>query len=233
MLSRKYLRKKYQRMQSILSSGELKAVGKVYGTDKINKYHSFAGKNYLDIYSMYFSPLRNLKITLLEIGIKGGASLKTFRDFFHRGRILGLDIDPVTAFKDTRITTYIGSQGDTEILSKIFSDHPKIDIVIDDGSHVNELTVASFNLIFSRLQKGGYYIIEDLACSYLEDKLTEGIKVGNWTGMHLNNPSVKMVNNRSDIDTLVLKLIKDIDFCKGEVEYVHFWSQLCIIKKIG
>ncbi len=230
--AKKFIRKNYLKFQSAISSGELVALGKIYKNDKINEYHSFSGKSYMDIYSLYLSPIRNENITMLEIGIRDGSSLRIFRDFFKKGKILGLDIDPNTAFSDNRITTYIGSQNSIEIINKIFNENPVINIVLDDGSHINELTIASFQLIFDKLPKGSFYIIEDLACSYLEDSLEEGIKVGNWPGMHLNDPSVQFVNKRSDINHFFLELIKKMDERKGEVEFVHFWSQLCVIKKV-
>lgn len=229
---RKFLKTSYVKLQSFLSSGELNEYGKIYNTDKINEYHTFSCKSYLDVYSMYLSPLKDIPISMLEIGIRDGSSLRTFRDFFKKGKILGLDINPETAFKEDRIVTYIGSQNSPEIISKIFNENPVINVVLDDGSHVNELTIASFELIFSRLQKGGYYIIEDLACTYLEDDLEKGIQEGGWPGMSLNDSSVKMVNRRSDMNDFFLKMIKDMDYRKGEIEYIHFWSQLCVIKKI-
>lgn len=229
---KKLLRTNYLKFQSAISSGELVKLGEIYKNDKVNEYHSFSGKSYMDIYSMYFNPIKEENITLLEIGIRDGSSLRIFRDFFKRGKILGLDIDPSTAFKDNRITTYIGSQSSPEIIKKIFDENPLINIVLDDGSHVNELTIASFKLIFERLPKGAIYIIEDLACTYLEDSLEEGIKIGHWPGMYLNDPSVKMVNRRSDMNDFFLQLIKVMDERKGEVEFVHFWSQICVIKKV-
>lgn len=229
---KKYLKYNYLKLKGALSSGELQELGKIYNNDKVNEYHSFSGKTYMDIYSMYFNPVKDSNITMLEIGIRDGSSLRIFRDYFKKGKILGLDIDPRTAFKENRIVTYIGSQSSPEIINKIFEENPQINIVLDDGSHVNELTIASFKLIFERLPKGSIYIIEDLSCSYLEDSLEEGIKIGHWPGMHLNDSTVKMVNRRSDMNGFFLKLIEEMDARKGEVEYVHFWSQLCVIKKI-
>lgn len=202
------------------------------GTDKVNQHHSFAGKNYLDIYDLYFTKLRHSNVKMLEIGIRDGSSLRTFRDYFKNGTIIGLDINPETSFKENRIITYIGSQSSPEVLDKVFIDHPQINVVLDDGSHINELTIKSFHLIFDRLPKGSYYIIEDLACTYLEENLENDIKVGGWPGMDLNDASVKMVNNRSDINDFFQTIFKDLDFGKGNVEYVHFWSQICVIKKI-
>lgn len=229
---KKFLRKNYLKFQSAISSKELAKLGEIYKTDKIDKWHSFSGKSYMDIYSIYFNPIKDEKITLLEIGIKGGASLRAFKEFFKNGKILGLDIDPGTAFTDSRITTYVGSQDSSEVIKKIFDEHPLINIVLDDGSHVNKLTIASFQLIFDKLPRGSLYIIEDLACSYLEDSLQERIKIGNWPGMHFNDPSVQFVNRRTDMNNLFLKLIREMDERRGEVEFVHFWSQMCIIKKI-
>ena len=152
-------------------SRTLSNFGKKNKTDKINEHHSFAGKNYLDIYSLYLQPLRNDKLTMLEIGIRDGASLRTFRDYFKHGQIIGLDIDPQTYFKEERIKTYIGSQSSAKAIDEIFLNHPEIKIVLDDGSHINQLTLESFNLIFNRLPKGSFYIIEDLPGKYTQDLL--------------------------------------------------------------
>lgn len=206
-------------------------LGTKYKTDKINEHHSFAGKNYLDIYDLYFSPLKNKDVKMLEIGIREGSSLRTFRDYFKNGHIIGLDINPETAFTEPKISTYIGSQSSSVSIEKIFKDHPIINIVLDDGSHVNELTIASFNLIFKKLPTGSFYIIEDMACTYLEENLEGDIIRGGWPGMALNDPSVKMVNKREDMNQLFYKIIKDLDYRQGEVEFIHFWSQVCIIKK--
>ena len=136
-----------------------------------------------------------------------------------------------TAFTEERISTYIGSQSSPELIKKIFREHPVINIVLDDGSHVNELTIASFNLIFNKLPSGSFYIIEDMACTYLEENLQSDIIRGGWPGMSLNDSSVEMVNRREDMDRLFQKLIKDLDYRQGDIEFIHFWSQVCVIKK--
>src|SRR5688500_8141178 len=94
------LKRTYLKAKGILSNGELNKYGEIYRTDKTDCYHSFAGKSYLDIYNTYMSPLKNSKVTMLEIGIRGGASLRAFRDYFTKGKIIGLDIDPGAAFTE-------------------------------------------------------------------------------------------------------------------------------------
>ena len=41
-----------------------------------------------------------------------------------------------------------------------------VDIVIDDGSHVNEHVIKSFRTLFPFLTEGGIYAIEDTQTSY-------------------------------------------------------------------
>ena len=38
----------------------------------------------------------------------------------------------------------------------------KIDLVSDDGAHLNEHIINSFEVLFPSLRKGGYYFIEDI-----------------------------------------------------------------------
>jgi len=41
-----------------------------------------------------------------------------------------------------------------------------LDIIIDDGSHLNEHVVPTFKLLFPCLKKGGIYVVEDTHTSY-------------------------------------------------------------------
>jgi cephalosporin hydroxylase len=229
---RAFLKKIYYILNGRYTSGYLlNEYGKKYKTDKINEHHSFAGKNYLDIYDLYLREIKDELVVMLEIGIREGSSLRTFRDYFKNGQIIGLDINPETAFSEERIETFIGSQSSSALINAIIDKYKSIDVVLDDGSHVNELTIASFDLLIDKVSPGGFYIIEDLACSYLEDQLASDIIEGGWPGMSLNDASVQMVNRRSDMDTFFQKIIKDLDYRRGDIEYIHFWSQLCVIKK--
>jgi len=55
------------------------------------------------------------------------------------------------------------------------------DIIIDDGSHVPEHQINTFNFLFDKMLKnGGIYIIEDIECNYWNPKNTiYGYEVGN------------------------------------------------------
>jgi hypothetical protein len=55
---------------------------------------------------------------------------------------------------------------DLEFLNTVKDEIGVIDIIVDDGSHVNEHIIKTFNHLFPLLKKGGIYVIEDLQCSY-------------------------------------------------------------------
>ena len=45
----------------------------------------------------------------------------------------------------------------------------EIDIIIDDGSHINEHVIDTFKLLFPKLNDGGIYVVEDTQTSYWKD----------------------------------------------------------------
>ena len=60
--------------------------------------------------------------------------------------------------KFRRKNSYIsGVTGLKKDLDNILSKFHKLDIIIDDGSHLNKHQVKSFELLFPYLNKGGYY----------------------------------------------------------------------------
>jgi hypothetical protein len=140
---------------------ELNANG--YDTDK-----SING--YLGIYHEKFQPLANREINLLEIGVHKGASLLMWRDYFKSGVIAGLDYEPVTVDDNTgRIHIYRGFQQDPAILDKIRIETARegFDIIIDDASHLAELTSYTFwHLFDNHLKPGGIYVLEDWGVGY-------------------------------------------------------------------
>jgi SAM-dependent methyltransferase len=135
-----------------------------YDTDKAVHTH------YLRNYEHYFGELRDKEVRLLELGIKSGGSLLLWRDYFARGEIVGLDIEPVELADPTgRIHTYQGAQQDTAVLDRIARAHAPdgFDIIIDDCSHIGVLTRASFWHLFDHhLKSGGVYVIEDWGTGY-------------------------------------------------------------------
>lgn len=47
-------------------------------------------------------------------------------------------------------------------------------IIIDDASHMNQLTIQSFKHLFPWLKSGGYYVIEDIESSWWDEHGFDG-----------------------------------------------------------
>jgi hypothetical protein len=137
-----------------------------YESDKI-------ASRYLERYDPIFEPWLEKKIVLLEIGIDKGGSLLLWRDYFPMGTIVGIDINLPKQFKPTeRIYTYEGSQSNTKFLSRVANEIAPdgFDIIIDDASHIGELTKTAFwHLFDNHLKTEGLYVIEDWGTGYWDD----------------------------------------------------------------
>ena len=147
--------------------------GKMYGTDKIysHGYHRF--------YDKELQEYKNIKdIGVLEIGVDDFRSICIWKDYFPQAYIYGIDIDK--EYKDERIQIFRSDQSDITNLENIKNNitHP-IYFINDDGSHLPEHQLISFDFLFSNvLEEGGLYIIEDIEVSYW--------KTGNLYGYNAN-----------------------------------------------
>ncbi|KQX56332.1 MULTISPECIES: class I SAM-dependent methyltransferase [unclassified Streptomyces] len=141
-----------------------------YGSDKWASFHWYTAH-----YARHFAPYRDRPVRVLEIGIGGfdddlgGGSLKMWKRYFPRGSVFGLDIYDKTALTEPRLTALVGDQNDPDFLTRLAREHGPFDIVIDDGSHVNEHVRTSFRTLFPYVRPGGLYVIEDLQTAYFTD----------------------------------------------------------------
>ena len=137
-----------------------------YDTDKITSH-------YLQSYDSFFDKLVDKDIILLQLGIDRGGSLSLWRDDFPNSKIVGIDIHlPEEFTPGERISIYQGDQGDISFLTKVATETAPngYDIIIDDASHIGELTKISFWHLFNQyLRPGGLYVIEDWGTGYWED----------------------------------------------------------------
>jgi len=137
-----------------------------YDTDKVPNL-------YLDHYDPVLLPYVEQEITLLEIGIHRGGSLLLWRDYFPRGKIIGIDLQvPLDWTAVDRIQIFQGHQQDIAFLSRVARETAPdgFDIIIDDASHIANLTRVSFwHLFDNHLKSGGVYAIEDWGTGYWDD----------------------------------------------------------------
>lgn len=143
----------------------LNNIGLKHGTDKTSEIH-----DYLRKYEKYLPFGRYKSLKILEIGVLNGSSLKTWKEYYQNSTVIGIDINPeCKKYEEESIIVEIGSQFDEDFLIKIGEKYGEFDMIIDDGSHLNEHVIFSFEKLFKFLKKGGIYIVEDSCTSYWSD----------------------------------------------------------------
>ena len=117
------------------------------------------------------------RYAMLEIGIARGKSLLLWLDYFPHAFIYGIDKD-IDSIGD-RYQIIKADQSNMEELKSIFNhsnnnnntsviQHDDLFfLIIDDGSHIPEHQINTFDYLFNQvLDYGGCYIIEDIETSY-------------------------------------------------------------------
>ena len=134
----------------------------------MNELYTDKWLHYFDIYTENFSKYKNKKITILEIGILNGGSLKMWKNFFSPdSTIAGIDIIPkCKKHEKDNIKVYIGDQTDINFLGSVIKEIGTPDIIIDDGGHTCNQQITSFDYLFRYLNNQGIYLVEDTHTSY-------------------------------------------------------------------
>jgi len=124
--------------------------------------------HYLEVYEKHFERYRGKPITMLEIGVCDGGSLQLWNKYFgDQVKIYGVDLDPrCKAYEEDNIEIFIGNQSDRSFLRHIKASIPKVDILLDDGGHVMEQQIATFEELFDHVKDDGVFMCEDVHTSY-------------------------------------------------------------------
>src|SRR4051794_33582731 len=97
----------------------LDAIGLRHGTDKAS-----SDNDYLNFYETFFAPLQNIQISILEIGVLNGASLKTWEDYFPMAKIIGVDVEiQCKQFERDRVSIELLDQSNIEELTRVAIKH--------------------------------------------------------------------------------------------------------------
>lgn len=185
------------------------------GTDKLDH-------GYMPLYGALFEPFRFDPVRILEIGFAKGRGARMLAEYFPRGIIHCLDYQrsKVVPYLDNilskdvkdRIFVWQCDQSQKEDLESAIKDiirsskSPNIQfqVIIDDGSHVPEHQILSFETLFPYVMGGGYYAIEDMHLAYVDGQhktveyfhsLVNQIN----TNRHSSNPDI----SRPDIECIM------------------------------
>jgi hypothetical protein len=120
--------------------------------------------NYLPFYWMHFRDIRLDVRRVCEIGVQTERSVRMWEEFFPNAMIYGMDIDErCKEVEGGGVQIFIGDQSDPNFLNSFLStlDGP-LDIVIDDGSHIAEHQLKTFEVLFPSMATHGIYVVEDV-----------------------------------------------------------------------
>ena len=209
------------------SRPDLVALARKHGTDKWGTHR------YAQHYHRYLEHLRDEPVNLLEIGVggysdpaKGGHSLRMWKEFFPRGHIFGMDIHDKSRLEEDRIRIFRGDQGDPDSLRAVAGHIGRLDIVVDDGSHLSEHVLTTFETLFPLLEPDGIYAVEDLQTSYWPE----------WHGSEdRESRDTSMAMLKRLVDGLNYEEFVDEDYAPSytdrHVVAAHFFHNLAIIEK--
>ena len=183
---------------------------------------------YCDIYEKYFNEIKHKVTKFIEIGVKDGASLRMWKEYFPNAMIYGVDIDPrCKMYEEDRIKIFIGNQKDRTFLEQIKATIGEYDILLDDGSHITEHQIITFDILYENCKKNGFYIIEDLRCSYDDAVKCDVRKI--WPGMKYNDKNDSLKNYRKRFIEFYEEKIKKLDFHKSDKMFsIHNYPMIII-----
>ncbi len=207
------------------------------------KFDSDKWEHYFDIYDHVIGNRYATPVKYLEIGVQNGGSLEVARLLFgHDSIILGLDVDPRCALLEQEKVAnrvFIGSQADEAVLNNVLRYCPSLDIIVDDGSHIQSHMVFSFLKLFPAVSQGGVYIIEDTHTNYSAEHQDSFLGLGLYDYF-------KGLSERLNIDFMDARLRQDryklprekrplrtvpADICRDIFSIEFFDSVIAIRKK--
>ena len=187
--------------------------------------------NYGPIYDKHFAPFREHNINILEIGVLKGGSMRMWEKYFPKANIFGIDIDEeCLQYQSDRTKIFIGDQSDVSFLRNVKAKIPRIDILIDDGSHRAKDQKITFDEMYYHVRKPGVYLIEDIELNY-------------WPSKDKDKPDNFMTYMKSKIDelnvrrTMNRKVSESYPFKDTQVRFnnstnsISFYENMVVLEK--
>lgn len=201
----------------------LSEVGKKYNTDK--NEHGF-----LPFYEEIIRHKKNENLTIMEIGVFYGESVKMWNEYLPNSIIYAADwwtgmqgngsfFENSKKFIEEsknydRIKLIDLDQSDVNNIKKVCNDlsNVKFDLILDDASHKSRDQQITFKHMWKLIKPGGYFIIEDIHTS-LYDKYSYGVLEDN------SNSTLTMLVNY--LETGKMKSVYDnFEDLENDIEYV-------------
>lgn len=169
---------------------------------------------YEEVYShllAYTKPRSFLEIGLF-LGDTPSTDLHAWAEVFPEADIYGADIKGHLLFETDRIKTFFVDQDNAETMTTLKASIGKnVDIILDDASHIFELTVKTFENMFSLVTDDGIYLIEDILFENYnmdswEQRASQLVEYFDKTGLEYGIYSTSKIH--SCVDSVVLAVFK-------------------------
>jgi len=191
-----------------------------HGCDKSSLHH-----DYCRIYERYFSDYEY--INLFEVGyggyddpMAGGESANMWVEW-------GCNVIVIDIHKKDNVNEGVTFEqcSSGSIMAYRFAQGSNV--IIDDGSHLNADIIATFKNLWPALAPGGLYCVEDVHSSYSGYYQDSDPRPGaRGTAMGFFSRLLHSVNA-----DFIEEQYKDEMFLHDDIEYIHFYKDLVIIKK--
>jgi hypothetical protein len=139
---------------------------KKFGSDKCSDWH-----NYSTLYDFIFFGDREKDLKIFEVGIYGGSSVRSWKEYFKNSQIYCGDVNREYFVKEDRIESFFCDQDRPKSIREMWENDKlkniDFDVIIDDGKHEYVSNINFLENSYHKLKKGGFFIIEDLTKSTL------------------------------------------------------------------
>ena len=184
-------------------------------TDKAHSEHKYS-----DLYTMLFEARRGSVRNVTEIGVYHGRSVRIWAEYFPHAHVHGIDL-PMgqrAAAKRyvencSRVSLYYGDSRERATPGRFGFAVESMDLIIDDGDHLQTSNVKTLEAWWPYLRPGGIYCVEDVATGANHknrfgggDMAPPGLAPLAHHGDKMWSPSVKQIFAQHDsffADTLV------------------------------
>ena len=162
------------------NSSELCEIGRKYDTDKSSQRNDVTDNRHCHPYTLFYDGLfknkRSENLTIAELGILDGGSLRMLQEYFTNAEIYGFEYNDyfINNFKEKydneRITLSNIDVTNKDSIKNAFGElNILYDIIIEDTTHQFEDQIRVIENTYQYLKPGGILIIEDIFKSYDEN----------------------------------------------------------------
>lgn len=144
---------------ALVTREQIRSAGVAAGTDKV-VHHA-----YERFYANFLGDFDGNGV-IVEIGYGKGESIAFWKSLFPSAFLYVIDRDVELEGDGFAVLKCDQSSTSQLVQLRDFLQGRDVAVILDDGSHIPEHQLETFNSLFGVLRQGGIYVFEDIECSY-------------------------------------------------------------------